>query len=114
MAERRRVRSFAAMTYPTRFALLAIAVIAGGLLFARLTGGGDAVKVPAGARAGQLTLKPCRYHGMKADCGTLVVPENRRTPSRLIALPVTRIHARAAHPAEPLFRLEGGPGLTNM
>ena len=34
--------------------------------------------------------------------------------SRLIALPVTRIHARSAHPAEPIFRLEGGPGITNM
>ena len=34
--------------------------------------------------------------------------------SRLIALPVTRIRARSAHPAEPIFRLEGGPGITNM
>ena len=50
-----------------------------------------------------------------ADCGTLVVPENRADPhSRLIALPVTRIRARSAHPAEPIFRLEGGPGITNM
>ena len=50
-----------------------------------------------------------------ADCGTLVVPENRADPqSRLIALPVTRIRARSAHPAEPIFRLEGGPGVTNM
>ena len=43
------------------------------------------------------------------------MPENRADPqSRLIALPVTRIRARSAHPAEPVFRLEGGPGLTNM
>ena len=43
------------------------------------------------------------------------MPENRADPqSRLIALPVTRIHARSAHPGEPVFRLEGGPGLTNM
>ena len=43
------------------------------------------------------------------------MPENRADPqSRLIALPVTRIRARSAHPAEPIFRLEGGPGLTNM
>ena len=43
------------------------------------------------------------------------MPENRADPqSRLIALPVTRIRARSAHPAEPIFRLEGGPGITNM
>ena len=34
--------------------------------------------------------------------------------SRLIALPVTRILARSARPGAPVFRLEGGPGLTNM
>src|SRR5436305_14681857 len=50
-----------------------------------------------------------------ADCGTLVVPENRaKRRSRLIALPVIRIHARSAHPGAPVFRLEGGPGLSNM
>ncbi len=43
------------------------------------------------------------------------MPENRAVPhSRLIALPVTRIRARTAHPGEPVFRLEGGPGITNM
>jgi pimeloyl-ACP methyl ester carboxylesterase len=75
--------------------------------------------VPAGAHAGDLVLHSCTYQTEKgaydADCGTLVVPENRANPhSRLIALPVTRIRARAAHPREPVFRLEGGPGLTNM
>ena len=44
------------------------------------------VSVPAGAHAGQLTLKPCTYateHGSyAADCGTLVVPENRHDPAR--------------------------------
>jgi pimeloyl-ACP methyl ester carboxylesterase len=66
-----------------------------------------------------LILKPCSYATEKgsyaADCGTLVVPENRANPrSRLIALPVIRIHARTAHPGAPVFRLEGGPGKTNM
>ena len=43
------------------------------------------------------------------------MPENRADrDSRLIALPVTRIRARAEHPLEPIFRLKGGPGLTNM
>ncbi|SFC90677.1 alpha/beta hydrolase [Streptomyces aidingensis] len=76
--------------------------------------------VPAGAKAGDLALEPCTYDtedgGLPADCGTLVVPENRRDPdSRLIALPVVRIHATGdGEPSEPVFRLEGGPGLTNM
>src|SRR5262249_54959449 len=41
--------------------------------------------------------------------------ENRHDPhSRLIALPVKRIRSPAAHPGEPIFRLQGGPGITNM
>ena len=75
--------------------------------------------MPKGAQAGDLILESCTYAtedgSYDADCGTLVVPENRADPqSRLIALPVTRIRARSAHPAEPIFRLEGGPGITNM
>jgi hypothetical protein len=43
------------------------------------------------------------------------VPENSADPgSRLIALPVTRIRARSDQRAEPIFYLEGGPGITNM
>ena len=77
------------------------------------------VSVPEGAKAGELTLEPCAYStedgSYDADCGTLVVPENRTDPaSRLIAVPVTRVRARSAHPKEPVFRLEGGPGVTNM
>ncbi len=50
-----------------------------------------------------------------ADCGTLVVPENRSDPnSRLIALPVTHLLATGGSPAEPIFWLSGGPGNTNM
>ena len=75
--------------------------------------------MPAGAHAGHLTLSRAHYAtengSYAADCGTLVVPENRHDAhSRLIALPVTRIRARSAHPGEPVFRLEGGPGITNM
>ena len=41
--------------------------------------------------------------------------ENRHDPdSRLIALPITRVRAHAAHPGAPIFRLQGGPGITNM
>lgn len=100
-------------------ALALIAVLVGGLAYLRLAPGADPVSVPAGAKAGDLAMKPCDYAtengSYGADCGTLVVPENRANPrSRLIALPVTRIRARAAPAAEPIFRLEGGPGLTNM
>lgn len=80
---------------------------------------GPATTVPDGARAGDLSLQPCDYDTedgtLAADCGTLVVPENRLDPaSRLIALPVVRIRATGPDPAEPVFRLAGGPGATNM
>ena len=99
--------------------LLLIAILALGLGYVKLASGGDKVTVPAGAKAGQLSLHPCQYGteqgSYAADCGTLVVPENRAKPgSRLIALPVTRIKARSDHPGAPVFRLQGGPGITNM
>ena len=96
-----------------------IAILALGLAYVKLASGGDKVTVPAGAKAGQLSLHPCHYGteqgSYAADCGTLVVPENRAKPgSRLIALPVTRITLSPAHPGAPVFRLEGGPGRPNM
>lgn len=100
-------------------ALVLIALSVAGLAYLRFAPEAGSVSVPAGARAGDLILRPCTYAtddgGHRADCGTLVVPENRAVPqSRLIALPVTRIRARSAHPGAPIFRLEGRPGLTNM
>ena len=80
----------------------------------------DPVIVPAGAQAGDLVgLAPCTYEARKvkydADCGTLVVPENRADPnSRLIALPVIRVRATGDDPAEPIFYLSGGPGTSNL
>jgi pimeloyl-ACP methyl ester carboxylesterase len=76
--------------------------------------------VPEGAQAGDLIdLKPCMYEAGKikysADCGTLVVPENRSDlSSRLIALPVIRVRALDGSHAEPIFFLVGGPGMSNM
>src|SRR5580704_10205517 len=101
----------------TGLALIAVLTLALGYL--HFAGSSTAVSVPAGAHAGQLTLKNCTYTTEKgayaADCGTLVVPENRADPhSRLIALPVIRIRAHSAHPGAPIFRLNGGPGVTNM
>src|SRR5579863_8472732 len=60
--------------------LALIAVLALGLGYLHFSGGSTSVSVPAGAHAGQLTLKSCTYNTEKgayaADCGTLVVPEN--------------------------------------
>ena len=112
--ERRRRLGFARVT-----GLVLIAILAFGLAYVKLASGGDKVTVPAGAKAGQLSLQPCRYGteqgSYAADCGTLAVPENRAKPgSRLIGVRVIRIKARSAHPGAPIFRLEGGPGGTNM
>jgi pimeloyl-ACP methyl ester carboxylesterase len=108
------------MFTPARIVALAlVGLLIGGLAYLHFAPAGGAIAVPKGAHAGQLSLHSCRYAteegSYAADCGTLVVPENRADPqSRLIALPVTRIRALSAHPAEPVFRLEGGPGITNM
>src|SRR5215471_2277805 len=102
---------------PARIAALAlIALVASGLAYLHLASGSRTVSVPSGAKAGQLRLHSCTYATAKgsyrADCGTLVVPENRHDPaSRLIALPVTRIHSLSARPGIPIFRLQGGPGI---
>jgi pimeloyl-ACP methyl ester carboxylesterase len=75
--------------------------------------------VPEGAQAGQLVgMKPCTYEAQDveyaANCGILVVPENRSEPdSRLIALPITRVHATGTSSTEPIFALPGGPGIPN-
>ena len=100
-------------------ALVVIGLVVLALGYVHVSSGDDAVSVPSGAKAGDLILHDCDYAtedgGYAADCGTLVVPENRhKADSRLIALPVTRIRARSADPAEPIFRLQGGPGITNM
>jgi pimeloyl-ACP methyl ester carboxylesterase len=105
---------------PARIVALALILVAAlGLAYLHFGTGNDSVSVPSGAGDGQLKLHPCQYAtengSYRADCGTLVVPENRhKAHSRLIALPVIRILARSARPAAPVFRLEGGPGLTNM
>jgi pimeloyl-ACP methyl ester carboxylesterase len=104
----------------TRIVALALVTLTAlGLVYLHFNLGGDKISVPSGARAGQLKLDPCHYAtengSYAADCGTLVVRENRHDPqSRLIALPVKRIRARFANPGAPVFRLQGGPGLTNM
>jgi pimeloyl-ACP methyl ester carboxylesterase len=77
------------------------------------------LSVPDEAQAGDLVdLEPCSFENdgveYAADCGTLVVPENRADPnSRLIALPVTRPKAASGTPAAPIFWFSGGPGHPN-
>jgi len=100
-------------------ALAVIAVLVVGLAYLRFAPGDDPVSVWSGAKPGDVKMRACTYSteqgDLPADCGTLVVPENRADRrSRLLALPVTRIRSRSAHPREPIFRLEGGPGLSNM
>ena len=97
-------------------ALIALGTL--GLAYLHFALRDDSVSVPSGAKAGALRLHSCHYGtedgSLPADCGTLVVRENRHDPgSRLIALPVTRIRARSAHPGAPVFRLQGGPGISN-
>ena len=84
-------------------------------------GGKEApITVPASTQAGDLVgMQPCTYKAgnveYAAECGTLVVPENRGDPgSRLIALPIIRIYSTGNNPTEPIFRLAGGPGISNV
>src|SRR6266516_3708222 len=100
-------------------ALTLISLTTLSLAYLHFSGGNDAVSVPSGAHAGQLKLHSCHYAtengSYRADCGTLVVPQSRyKAHSRLIAISVTRIRARSAKPGVPIFRLQGGPGLSNM
>lgn len=94
-------------------------VILSGALVAFSTQKNPATSVPAGAQAGDLILETCTVKldagEYAADCGFLIVPENRSDPeARLIALPVTRVRATAENRVEPIFYLEGGPGMSNM
>jgi pimeloyl-ACP methyl ester carboxylesterase len=100
-------------------ALAFIALMMAGLVYLRFSSDAEPFAVPDGAIAGDLELAPCDYETeygpYDAECGALVVAENGTDPeSRLIALPVTRIRAGSTDPGEPIFRLNGGPGQSNM
>ena len=92
---------------PARIVALAVIALAvGGLASLRLSSGDDSLSVPAGAKAGDLVLEPCDYAteegSYAADCGTLVVPENRAdSGSRLMSLPLTMIRALSVQGADP-------------
>src|SRR3990172_6755298 len=99
------------------FVVLAVALF--GLILTACGGKDTSLTGAAGAQAGDLTLEPCKFKWdddeYEADCGTLIVPENRaKADSRLIALPVMRVRATGESPTEPIFWLAGGPGDSNM
>ena len=88
------------------------------MLFA-CTSGKNEKSFPERAKDGDITLKKCvfktRAARYEADCGTLFVNESRgKVKSRLISLPVIRVHCLNEKPLEPVFYLAGGPGQTNM
>jgi pimeloyl-ACP methyl ester carboxylesterase len=75
--------------------------------------------IPEGAKAGDIILKQCTFKTKsktyRAECGALIVRESTGSgSSRLISLPVIRIHAVNSNPSEPIFYLAGGPGQTNI
>jgi pimeloyl-ACP methyl ester carboxylesterase len=101
------------------FVSIALAATVLSMILVACGGPDTAQTLPAGAKPGELTVQPCTFKTddgeYPADCGTLVVPENRaKADSRLIALPVIHIRATGNHPAEPIFWLSGGPGQSNM
>lgn len=52
---------------------------------------------------------------LETTFGTIAVKENRNKPdSRLITLPVKKIHSLNKNPKEPIFLLFGGPGISNL
>ncbi len=63
-------------------------------------------------KTGILEVKEKEY---RAEFGILNVSENReKADSRLIHLPVVKIHATGENSSEPVFLLAGGPGQTNV
>ncbi len=62
-----------------------------------------------------ITLRPCTLGGTSAQCGTLWVYEDRLSRTgRIIGLHVAVVKAQSRTPApDPIFYLEGGPGVPN-
>jgi len=75
--------------------------------------------IPPDAKAGDIELQANVYMSNDTEflchTGFIVVPENRDNPaSRLISIPITQIHATGNSSLEPIFFLNGGPGITNI
>jgi len=117
MKNSRTIRGIAA----TAIVMFAITAAVAAEVAPALTGFPGVTRPSRGAASGELSLAPCRYHleadgkTYDADCGALVVPENRgQEGSRLITLPIVRIRALRDAPAEPIFWFQGGPGSSNV
>ena len=82
-------------------------LMSGGLLMAGCTSPRESP-----AASSRLSLAPCVVAGIEARCGSLTVPENRKTPGgRTIRLNMVVLPARGQKPApDPIFYLAGGPG----
>ena len=107
--------SCSGITRPSVVTLVVMALPGSGRVLLRFAPDSGSVAVLEGAKAGDLVIHRCDYAtkggSQAADCGTLVVPQNRADPqSRLSALPVIRLGAQSDQSAEPVFYLEGGPG----
>jgi pimeloyl-ACP methyl ester carboxylesterase len=100
--------------------LIVIFIFAGSTWFLWRTNQPKPISVPTKAKAGDLLgLQACEHKTKtatyQAECGTLVVSENRqKLGARLIALPVKRIRSASSAPGGPIFYLAGGPGQSNM
>ncbi len=75
--------------------------------------------IPAGSKPGEHAMESGerKIDGKsdRVDEGSLIVTENPDDPhSRKIALPLVRIRSSNPKPAEPVFWLGGGPGMSNM
>jgi pimeloyl-ACP methyl ester carboxylesterase len=74
---------------------------------------GEAV-VAAPVRLSRFEAGPCPFGtgGMRVDCGTLIVPQNREQPDgMMIRLAVAVVRTGGANPApDPVVYLSGGPG----
>jgi hypothetical protein len=70
--------------FPRITGLMLIALLVIGLAYLKFAPSGNAVSVPAGAKAGQLALHPCHYGteqgSYAADCGILTVPRTGPRP----------------------------------
>lgn len=77
------------------------------------------ITVPLDAQAGSIYLEPDIYKVNEKEyashSGVIVVPEVRSdSDSRLIELPFIQIHATGNSVTEPIFYLNGGPGISNI
>lgn len=76
-------------------------------------------ELPSTARTGDLSLDSSSMklgtRKYAVEEGSIIVSENPADPhGRKISLPLVRIRSSNPHPAEPVFWLAGGPGMSNM